>query len=125
MAVELAIGDKVDVLKSNDVPLVFSGTVEKIYTNSALLTIDTFDKEDNITVEDLKHRTVINFKHIRLDGQEVMAPKIEEDDKKNDKKKPGKKVEVRDNKVVTTTIDPKDDKDAKAAKDDKSDDAKK
>jgi len=124
MAVELAIGDKVDVLKSNDVPLVFSGTVEKIYTNSALLTIDTFDKEDNITVEDLKHRTVINFKHIRLDGQEVMAPKIEEDDKKNDKKKPGKKVEVKDNKVVTTTIDPED-KDAKAVKDDKSDDAKK
>lgn len=94
MAVELAIGDKLDVQKSNDVPLVFSGTVEKIYTNSALLTIDDYDQEDAITVEDLKHKTVINFKNLRKDGQEVEAPKTEEDDKKNDKKTAGKVIKT-------------------------------
>lgn len=87
MAVELAIGDKVDVQKSNDVPLVFSGTVEKIYTNAALLTIDEYDEEDTITVEDLKHKTVINFKNLRKDGEEVEAPKPEEEEKKDGKKK--------------------------------------
>lgn len=82
MAHELAIGEKVDVKKTNDVPLSFSGKVEKIYTNSALLTIDDYDQEDAVEVEDLKHRTVINFKNIKFEGEEVVAPKPEEEEKK-------------------------------------------
>ena len=82
MAHELAIGEKVDVKKANDVAFSFSGTVEKIYTNSALLTIDDFDSEDAVEVEDLKHKTVINFKNIKFKGEEVVAPKPEEEEKK-------------------------------------------
>lgn len=92
MAKELAVGDKVDVKKNNDVPLAFTGTVEKIYTNSALVTIDDFAKEDAVTVEDLKHRTVINFKNLRVDGEKVVAPVLEEEED-NNKKKPAVKTE--------------------------------
>ncbi|KRM55509.1 hypothetical protein [Lacticaseibacillus sharpeae] len=79
---EIALGDKVTVKKNADVPLTFKGTVEKIYVNSALLTIDDFDSEDAVVVDDLKNKTVVNFKHIRKGGKPVTAPKPEEDEKK-------------------------------------------
>ncbi|WP_155287523.1 DUF2187 family protein [Lacticaseibacillus zhaodongensis] len=115
MAKELAVGDKVDVKKNNDVPLAFTGTVEKIYTNSALVTIDDFDKEDAVTVEDLKHRTVINFKNLRVDGQEVVAPVIEEEENTNKKKPADKKAEP----AKKAETDPKADKEADKKQDKK------
>ena len=43
MAEEIAVGDLVTVRKSANVPLSFKGTVQKLYVNSAMLTIDSFD----------------------------------------------------------------------------------
>lgn len=103
-AVELAVGNKVDVAKGTSVPNGFKGTVEKIYTNSAMLTIDDFDTEDSVVVEDLKHKTVINFANITLGGKPVKAPITEEDEAKNKNKNARKSGAVK-------TIKPADEKD--------------
>ncbi|KRO17009.1 DUF2187 family protein [Lacticaseibacillus saniviri] len=78
MAVEIAVGDKVSVKKNGDVPLSFKGTVEKFYANSALLSIDEFDDADAQLVDDLKQKTVINYKNIRKGGKNVEPPQLEE-----------------------------------------------
>lgn len=82
MGQEIAVGDAVTVRKSVDVPLSFKGDVEKLYANSALLTITSFNDEDKTIVEDLKHKTVVNYKHILKGGKAVIPPKPEEDAKK-------------------------------------------
>ncbi|KRK71103.1 DUF2187 domain-containing protein [Lacticaseibacillus nasuensis] len=79
MSQEIAVGDNVTVRKSVDVPLSFKGTVEKLYANSAMLTITSFDQKDAVMVEDLKHKTVVNYKHILKGGKAVLPPKPEED----------------------------------------------
>lgn len=78
MSQEIALGDHVSVKKNTDVPLTFKGTVEKLYANSALMTIDSFDEADVELVEDLKHKTVVNYKHIKKGGKAVLPPKVEE-----------------------------------------------
>ncbi|WP_390407538.1 hypothetical protein [Lacticaseibacillus jixiensis] len=78
MAEEIAVGDKVTVRKSANVPLSFKGTVEKLYVNAAMLSIDSFDDADAVMVEDLKHKTVVNYKHILKGGKAVNPPKPEE-----------------------------------------------
>ncbi|KRM86997.1 hypothetical protein [Lacticaseibacillus thailandensis] len=110
-AVELAVGDKVDVAKGTSVPNGFKGTVEKIYTNSAMLTIDDFDTEDSVVVEDLKHKTVINFANIKLGGKPVKAPVTEEDEAKNKNKNARKSGAVKTIKPASDTKDTKDAKD--------------
>ncbi|MFD1432748.1 DUF2187 domain-containing protein [Lacticaseibacillus yichunensis] len=75
---EIAVGDNVSVRKSTNVPLSFKGTVEKLYANSALLTITSFAEADASLVEDLKHKTVVNYKHIRKGGKAVIPPQPEE-----------------------------------------------
>ncbi|MCD2255363.1 hypothetical protein FHQ08_01385 [Lactobacillus sp. CC-MHH1034] len=66
---KFSIGDKVTVRKSVDVPLSFKGTVSKVYTNSALVTIDDYEPEQRTIAEDLKYKTIVNFKHIRKIGK--------------------------------------------------------
>lgn len=51
MSQEIVIGDKVSVRKAKDVPLSFKGTVEKLYANAAMLTIDSFSPDDASPVE--------------------------------------------------------------------------
>lgn len=78
MSQEIVVGDKVTVRKSADVPLSFKGTVEKLYVNSALVDIDSFNDKDATAVEDLKHKTVVNYKHILKGGKAVRPPKPED-----------------------------------------------
>ncbi|WP_261806537.1 hypothetical protein [Lapidilactobacillus luobeiensis] len=63
---ELAVGEKISVRKSQDVPLSFKGTITKVYENSALVSIDSFDDQYKEVVADLQNKTVVGFKHIRL-----------------------------------------------------------
>jgi hypothetical protein len=71
---EIVIGDKVSVRKAKDVPLSFKGTVEKLYANAAMLTIDSFSPDDASLVEDMKNKTVVNYKHIKKGGKAVIPP---------------------------------------------------
>ncbi|WP_225046549.1 hypothetical protein [Lacticaseibacillus kribbianus] len=75
MAQEITVGSTVDVKKSANVPLSFTGTIEKLYANSAMLTIDKYDNADAEVVEDLKHKTVVNYKHMTQNGKAVQPPK--------------------------------------------------
>ncbi|AWN34002.1 MAG: DUF2187 domain-containing protein [Lactobacillus sp.] len=43
----------------------FLGKVEKIYENSALLSIIDFDPTDKTAVSDLNHKIVVNFKNLK------------------------------------------------------------
>ena len=74
MSQEIVIGDKVSVRKAKDVPLSFKGTVEKLYANAAMLTIDSFSPDDASLVEDMKNKTVVNYKHIKKGGKAVIPP---------------------------------------------------
>lgn len=78
MSQEIVVGDKVSVRKTKDVPLSFKGTVEKLYANAAMLTIDSFSPEDASMVEDMKNKTVVNYKHIKKGGKAVIPPAPEE-----------------------------------------------
>ncbi|WP_125604294.1 DUF2187 domain-containing protein [Lapidilactobacillus bayanensis] len=60
-----AIGEKISVRKSSEVPLSFKGTVTKLYDNSALVSIDSYEDKYDEVVADLQNKTVVGFKHIR------------------------------------------------------------
>ena len=85
MAQVITVCETVDVKKSKQVPLSFTGTVEKLYANAALLTIDSFNKADKEVVDDIKNRTVVKFKDIKKDGQAVEPPAPEEPTGRNNR----------------------------------------
>lgn len=43
----------------------FQGKVEKIYENSALLSITSYDPIDETAISDLNHKIVVNFKNLK------------------------------------------------------------
>lgn len=59
------IGEKITVRKSAEVPLSFKGTVTKLYENSALVSIDSYEDKYDEVAADLQNKTVVGFKHIR------------------------------------------------------------
>ena len=73
----------------------FQGKVEKIYENSTLLSITSYDPEDETAVSDLNSKMVVNFKKLKkvkspAQGKvaatnDVKVSKIE-DEKKSSKK---------------------------------------
>ena len=78
----------------------FQGKVEKIYENSALLAITSYDPVDEIAVNDLNNKIVVNFKNLKptraaknsktASTNEVKVEKVEnaaKDDKKKSEKK--------------------------------------
>ncbi|GEL12571.1 hypothetical protein FC15_GL001210 [Lapidilactobacillus concavus DSM 17758] len=62
---EFSVGEKISVRKSQEVPLSFKGTITKLYENSALVSIDTFEDKYDEVAADLQNKTVVGFKHIR------------------------------------------------------------
>lgn len=44
----------------------FQGKVEKIYENSALLSITSYDPIDETSISDLNHKIVVNFKNLKV-----------------------------------------------------------
>lgn len=62
---EFSVGEKISVRKSQEVPLSFKGTITKLYENSALVSIDTFEDKYDEVAADLQNKTIVGFKHIR------------------------------------------------------------
>ena len=81
MSQEIVIGDKVSVRKAKDVPLSFKGTVEKLYANAAMLTIDSFSPDDASLVEDMKNKTVVNYKHIKKAAKRLSRQRLKKNDR--------------------------------------------
>ncbi len=62
---DVKVGQSVKATVKEDVKLAFTGTVEKIYENSALLTIDDFDQTDAAAVSELNNKIVVNFNDLK------------------------------------------------------------
>lgn len=75
----------------------FQGKVEKIYENSALLAITSYDPIDETAINDLNNKIVVNFKNLKAARaaknsktaatNEVKVEKVEKVAKKESKKK--------------------------------------
>lgn len=61
METTLKIGDQVSCKKFGSMKHDFLGTVEKIYDNSAMVSIDKNDAEDDITVTDFHKRAIVRL----------------------------------------------------------------
>ena len=103
---DVELGAVVNAKSEEELKKQFQGTVEKIYENSALLAITSFDAVDAAAVSALNYKLVVNFKNMKparaakpakaLSANNVtiekMAPTMKADDKdKKEKKAPAKK----------------------------------
>lgn len=103
---DIELGAVVSAKSEEELKKQFQGTVEKIYENSALLAITSFDDVDATAVSDLNYKLVVNFKNMKparaakkakaLSTNNVtiekVAPTMKADDKdKKEKKAPAKK----------------------------------
>ncbi|GAW64005.1 hypothetical protein FC65_GL000993 [Ligilactobacillus acidipiscis DSM 15836] len=65
METTLKIGDQVSCKKFGSLKHDFVGTVEKIYDNSAMVSIDKYDESDNITVTDFHNRAIVRLSSMK------------------------------------------------------------
>lgn len=68
---DVKIGAIVEARSQEELKHPFQGKAEKIYENSALLSITSFDPKDAASVSDLNNKMVINFKYLKA----VKSPK--------------------------------------------------
>ncbi|KRL63363.1 DUF2187 family protein [Lactobacillus psittaci] len=68
---DVKVGAIVEAKSEEELKHKFQGRVEKIYENSALLAITSFDPKDAAAVNDLNNKMVINFKNLKA----VKSPK--------------------------------------------------
>ncbi|MCD2256810.1 DUF2187 domain-containing protein [Agrilactobacillus fermenti] len=60
---EISVGNSYQCQVKEDMEAPFVGHVDKVYENSALLTITDYNSQaDQLNVEELNHRIVVNFK---------------------------------------------------------------
>lgn len=62
---ELNIGDLVVGKVKEDMDAPFTGTVEKIYENAALISVSEFDPIDKTNISELNQKIIVNFKHLK------------------------------------------------------------
>lgn len=72
----VAVGKHYQCKVKEDMEAPFVALVDKIYENSALMTIVSFNaKRDKQNVEELNHRIVVNFKHFIKETEEPAEDK--------------------------------------------------
>ncbi|GBG94492.1 hypothetical protein LFYK43_09510 [Ligilactobacillus salitolerans] len=59
------IGDQVNCKKFGSLQKDFIGTIEKIYDNSAMVSIDKFDESDAVAVADFHNRAIVRLDSIK------------------------------------------------------------
>ena len=62
---DVKIGQILAATSEEELKHPFQGKVEKIYENSALLAITSYDPEDESSVNELNNKMVINFKSLK------------------------------------------------------------
>ena len=105
---DFAAGDVVESPKLGPLDHGFSGTVEKVYNNSMLVSIDKFDPADQSGVNELNGRAIV-----RMSGAEALSkvprqPKEDEDGeeeakKSSSRKKPAKKSNAKKSSAKKST----------------------
>lgn len=63
---KIAVGDRVKCQKNGNTDYDFYAKVEKIYENSAYVTITHYDLRDDINVAELQYRAVIALKKMAV-----------------------------------------------------------
>ncbi|VDG20389.1 DUF2187 domain-containing protein [Lactiplantibacillus mudanjiangensis] len=63
---KIAVGDRVKCQKNGNTDYDFYAKVEKVYENSAYVTITHYDVRDDINVAELQYRAVIALKKMKL-----------------------------------------------------------
>ncbi|MFD1420376.1 DUF2187 domain-containing protein [Lactiplantibacillus songbeiensis] len=63
---KIAVGDRVKCQKNGNTDYDFYAKVEKVYENSAYVTITHYDLRDDINVAELQYRAVIALKKMAL-----------------------------------------------------------
>ena len=97
LVADFEIGDVVKGKKFGPMEHDFSGVVEKVYTNSIMISIQDFDPADKSGVNELNGRAVIRQK----DAEMIKAvPRKEKDDDDAEKTK-GKKASTKSTKKKT------------------------
>ncbi|UQS82235.1 DUF2187 family protein [Bombilactobacillus folatiphilus] len=61
----IKVGDKLQGHVEEDMEQPFTGTVEKLYTNSVLIDIEQYDPQDNDNVIELNHKIVVNAQNLK------------------------------------------------------------
>ena len=79
---EFEIGDVVEGKKFGPLEHDFSGVVEKVYTNSILVSIQDFDPSDKSGVNELNGRAVIRQKEAKMIKAVPREKKADESDDK-------------------------------------------
>lgn len=69
----LNIGDLVTGKVNEDLESAFTGTVEKVYENSALVTITDFDAVDKANVSELNNKIVVNLKQLKAAKNKIVS----------------------------------------------------
>lgn len=62
---QISVGDRVKCQKNGNTDYDFYAKVEKIYENSAFVTITHYDLRDDINVAELQYRAVIALKKMK------------------------------------------------------------
>ena len=62
---DVKIGQILAATSEEELKYPFQGKVEKIYENSALLAITSYDPEDESSVNELNNKMVISFKNLK------------------------------------------------------------
>ncbi|CAJ1230185.1 MULTISPECIES: DUF2187 domain-containing protein [Lactiplantibacillus] len=62
----IAVGDRVKCQKNGNTDYDFYAKVEKVYENSAYVTITHYDLRDDINVGELQYRAVIALKKMKV-----------------------------------------------------------
>lgn len=62
---DVKIGQILAATSEEELKHPFQGKVEKVYENSALLAITSYDPEDESSVNELNNKMVINFKNLK------------------------------------------------------------
>ncbi|WP_290033745.1 DUF2187 domain-containing protein [Ligilactobacillus cholophilus] len=87
MAKKFKVGDKVTCKAFGPLKHNFSGTVEKIYENSALIRFSEFDPKDKIAVSDLHNQAIVRLTSMVMYGEKFKPEKVKKAESKKETKK--------------------------------------
>lgn len=87
---DVKIGQILAATSEEELKHPFQGKVEKIYENSALLAITSYDPEDESSVNELNNKMVINFKNLKKVKSPVRGKTAATNDVKISKVQPDK-----------------------------------
>lgn len=90
---DVKLGEIVGAKSEEELKHPFEGKVEKIYENSALLAITSYDPEDESSVSELNNKMVINFKKLKKVKKPANTKTASTNDVKISKVEPTKKAD--------------------------------